>query len=793
MMAKKPACEELKQRIKDLEEGSEGSAKGHRAKAALRDDEVRFRKVFEIAPLGIVVVGPDFKYVDVNKAFADFVGYSREELLSINSFDLTHPEDRAEQARFAEKAWKGEIGTYSLQKRYVRKDGEIRWGGLTSTVFSSSEQGRYRLGIVDDITERKQAEDAVRASEERFRTIFDSSNDAIFIFDLSSRFLEVNQAACERLGYTREELLRMSPADIDTPHFAHLAPARIRAAEEEGQLVFEAAHRRKDGTEFPVEINSQKIQYEGKPCLLSVVRDITNRKRTEEALRTSEEKYRNLYDDAPMAYMEYDIEGVITKVNRKLLEMLGHDAEGVLGHPVWEFVVEKEARDVIKEKVASARSPSKDLERTYRRKDGTPVTVLINDVFVKDDNDRIVGIRVTIQDITERKRMEEEKDRLQAQLLQAQKMESVGRLAGGVAHDFNNMLGVIIGNAELALMETKAEDPFRQNVQEILKASQRSTETVRQLLAFARKQTISPLVLDLNDTVPRVLKMLRRLIGEDVELRWIPGKDVETVRMDPNQINQILMNLVVNSRDAIPGVGTITIESAKTLLDESYCRQHSGAIPGEYVRLTVSDTGTGMSKEIMEHLFDPFFTTKEVGKGTGLGLATVYGIVTQNNGVINVYSEPDRGTTFKIYLPRFEGEAVSALEEEERKLPEGTETVLVAEDEAPLLTLARKILTKVGYTVLPAHSPTEALSLAEEHVGEIHLLLTDVVMPEMNGPELMEKLHAIRPAVKGLFMSGYTADVVAQQGVLDEGIHFIEKPFSPKALADKVREVLDKR
>jgi PAS domain S-box-containing protein len=396
--------------------------------------------------------------------------------------------------------------------------------------------------------------------------------------------------------------------------------------------------------------------------------------------------------------------------------------------------------------------------------------------------------------ITELKRSDEEKRRLEDQLMHAQKLESVGRLAGGVAHDFNNMLGVIIGHTELALHLGESSESLRQSLQEILKAANRSADLTRQLLAFARKQTVSPKVLDLNDTIAGMLKMLRRLIGEDIELIWIPGHELWSVKIDPSQIDQMLANLAVNARDAIAGVGKVTIETANVSLDEFYCAGHPECAPGDYVQLVLSDTGSGMSKEVIDHIFEPFFTTKGVGQGTGLGLATVYGIVRQNEGFVNVYSEPGRGATFKIYLRRFGGDTVAvASETMAEKPPCGTETVLVVEDEEAILSICRNILHQLGYTVLIAHSPTEAIRLADEHAGSIHLLITDVVMPEMNGRDLAERLSASNPDLKCLFMSGYTASIIAQHNVLEEGMHFIQKPFTVRALAEKTRETLDDR
>ncbi len=383
---------------------------------------------------------------------------------------------------------------------------------------------------------------------------------------------------------------------------------------------------------------------------------------------------------------------------------------------------------------------------------------------------------------------------LEAQLRQAQKMEAVGRLAGGVAHDFNNMLAVIAGHADMALEQTTADSPLHADLLAIQKAAQRSADLTRQLLAFARKQTIAPRVLDLNDTIAGMLKMLVRLIGEDIDLLWKPTEPLWPVKMDPAQIDQILANLVVNARDAVDGVGKITIETAQAAFDESYCETHADFIPGEYVLLAVSDNGCGMDKAVLAQIFDPFFTTKPRGRGTGLGLATVYGIVKQNQGFINVYSEPGIGTTFRIYLPRRADEAVDgSVAPPPVAALTGVETVLLVEDEAALLKLSARLLQRLGYTVLTANGPNQALRLAETHEGVIHLLLTDVIMPDMSGRELWQRLSALRPQLRCLFMSGYTANVIAHHGVLDDGVHFLQKPFSREALAAKLREVLFQR
>jgi CheY-like chemotaxis protein len=371
-------------------------------------------------------------------------------------------------------------------------------------------------------------------------------------------------------------------------------------------------------------------------------------------------------------------------------------------------------------------------------------------------------------------------------------MESVGSLAGGVAHDFNNMLGVILGHASLALLKLDPSYPLHGHLEEIRKAAERSADLTQQLLTFARKQTIAPKVVDLNDAVASMLKMLKRLIGERIQLTWQPAADLWLLRLDPSQINQILTNLCVNARDSIGDIGRITIETGNSFIDGEYCANHVDVLPGEYVRLVVSDNGCGMDNETKQRIFEPFFTTKEMGKGTGLGLATVFGIVMQNNGSINVYSEPGLGTTFTIYLPRHAGNAEQVtLEGMAMTAPRGQESILLVEDEAAILDMATMILTEQGYTVLSANTPAEAIRLANEHVGEICLLITDVIMPEMNGKDLAHHLQSLHPRLKCLFMSGYTADAIAWHGVLDEGVNFIQKPFSLYDLAIKVREVLD--
>ncbi len=523
-------------------------------------------------------------------------------------------------------------------------------------------------------------------------------------------------------------------------------------------------------------------------------RDIAARRQAEAALRESEARFRSLVDAAPEAIFVQS-GGRFLFVNPATAKMLGADrTEDMIGQPLMDRIApewHQEVHDRIRYQVETGK-PAPLMEQEYVRMDGSRIAVETTAVPVQYQGRQ--SHLVFVRDITERKIAEQEREKLQAQLAQAQKLESIGHLAGGIAHDFNNELSVIQGYAEIALLKVDASQPIFADLQEIKKASKRSADLTRQLLAFARKQTISPKMLDLNETIEGILKMLRRLIGEGIILTWTPGPDLWKLKMDPSQIDQILANLCVNARDAIADIGRITISTGNTALDKAYCSTHQGVAPGEYVLLSVADNGCGMTKDILAKIFDPFFTTKELGKGTGMGLATVYGIVKQNNGFISVASEPGKGTAFSIYLPRHIGtEEEIALEERREPVPGGSETILLMEDETSILNVTTAMLERVGYQVLPVSSPAQALSMAERHEGRIHLMITDVIIPEMNVKDLVKKIMALHPDMKILFMSGYTSDVIAHHGVLDEDVDFIQKPFSMDGLMAKVRETLDRR
>ncbi|MCM0083867.1 PAS domain-containing protein [Geomonas sp. Red32] len=516
------------------------------------------------------------------------------------------------------------------------------------------------------------------------------------------------------------------------------------------------------------------------------------RKQAEEKLKASQQFLSTLTDQLPglVAYWNRDLR--CTYANHAYERWFGRPRDEVMRLTLPELLGEETFRLHEAKARAALNGEYQLFERSLKKPGGESGHLWVH--YIPDVvDDQVHGFYVLGTDVTELKETEEAKDRLELQLQQAQKLESVGRLAGGVAHDFNNMLGVILGHAELALMKLEHFEPPQDDLIAIRNAAERSANLTRQLLAFARKQTISPRVMNLNDTVSGMMKMLQRLIGEDIELTWQPSPDLWQVKADPSQLDQILANLCVNSRDAIADTGRITIGTQNSVIDDTYCKMYPDAIPGSYVRLSVSDDGCGMDQQTRERIFEPFYTTKEVGKGTGLGLATVFGIVKQNQGFITVFSEPGHGTVFSIYLPRFQPvETQAVVPSHATEAAGGKETVLVVEDEPTILKMTEMMLEHQGYRVVTAGTPEEAVRIASQRRDPIHLLITDVIMPAMNGKDLGSLLRTLYPELKCLFMSGYTSDVIAQHGVLEEKVNFIQKPFSLQDLASKVRQALDR-
>ncbi len=510
-------------------------------------------------------------------------------------------------------------------------------------------------------------------------------------------------------------------------------------------------------------------------------------KRSDTALEESEERYKNLSNLAYEGILIHN-KGVAIDANESMAKMFGYQREELIGKNVIKLCIPEEYHGLIAEKISQ--EVSEPYEVMGKKKDGTLFHIELEARNIRESGG---GSRVAaIRDITDRKQAEKEKAALEEQLLQSQKMESIGRLAGGVAHDFNNLLTVILSACSFMADDLREGDPLLKDVREIKNAGDRAVALTRQLLAFSRRQMLQTEVLDLNLTLKNLDKMLRRLIGEDIDIETDLDPDIWKIEADPGQIEQIVMNLAVNARDAMPGIGKLTIETANVELDEEYARNHVNVTPGPYVMLAVSDTGSGMDKETTAQIFDPFFTTKEKGKGTGLGLSMVYGIVKQHGGNIWVYSEPGKGTIFKIYLPKTKAtERTPSMAMSTVADSRGTETVLVVEDERAVLKLAVRTLERKGYNVLAARDGLEGQGVANTHEGPIHLLLTDVVMPNMGGKELAQKLLATRPQLKVLYMSGYTDNAIVHHGVLDKDTHFVQKPFGLDSLVQKVREVLD--
>jgi PAS domain S-box-containing protein len=845
------------------------------------------------------------RYIEVNESFLRLTGYTREEVIGRTIYELglwIDPARHRELAATVQK--KGRVVNREMEFR--TKSGDVRVGSLSAELLEM--RGTPCLvAILRDVTSTKRAEEALRRSEEHYRFLFQKNPHAMWVYDLESlHFLEVNDVAISRYGYSREEFLGMTIKDIrppeDVPRLMGAAsPAR---ADIEHSGIWR--HRKKDGTLLYVDITSHALDYEGRAAVLvlaqnvteqvraeeqlriqgaalasaanavlitnvngvinwvnpaftaltgyafdeavgqnprilhsgqhsrefykslwstilsgrvwhgemvnkrkdgqlyteemtvtpvrdstgnvthfiAIKQDVTDRRRTEQALRESEGKFRALAESASAAIFISQGDRMVY-ANAATAHILGVTQQELLGREFWDFI-HPDSRELVRER-REARMRGAEVPPRYEVK-----------MLTSDKKERWIDFTATMVewegqpavlgtafDVTERKKLEE-------QFRQAQKMEAVGRLAGGIAHDFNNLLGVIIGYSELLLETPSVGDAgVRRKIEEIHKAAGRAASLTRQLLAFSRQQVLEPRVLNLNAVVEEMEKMLRRLIGEDIELVTHLDEGLGLVKADPGQLEQVVMNLAVNARDAMPRGGRLVLQTSNADVDESMARQRAVFQPGRYVLLSVSDTGIGMDEEVRTHLFEPFFTTKEKGKGTGLGLATVYGIVKQSGGYIWVYSEPGRGSTFKIYLPRVdEAEPETRPAAVELETLRGTETVLVVEDEESLRQLMCEFLRQSGYTVLEAGDATSALAVAARH-AEISLLVTDVVLPGRSGRELAETLQKKRPQLKVVYVSGHTDDAMLRHGIDDPGVAFLQKPFSRDAFLRKVRATLD--
>jgi PAS domain S-box-containing protein len=724
------------------------------------------------------------------------LGYSVEEWLSTPNFwlSIVHPEDRERTARIAAEDFASGKSNSTIEFRWVGKDSRVLWVQSNSAVITDDEGRPAGLrGVTIDITERKRAENAVRQSEDRLDFALQVSEIGAWDLDL------VDQTAHRSLNHDRifgyQTLLPTWTYEMFLEHVLPEDRSEVdrlfrQAISDKGDWSFECRIRRGDGEVRWIWASGRHRLDESGVAqkMAGVVQDITERKRAEDAVKQAEAKYRSIFENAVEGIFQSTPDGRFISVNPSMVRILGYEsAEDLMAHRTdigTQHYVDANSRTELEQMLAE-HSIVVGYECEVYRKDRSKIWTVENVRAVHDEGGAVLYYEGSIEDITERKTLAE-------QLRQSQKLEAIGMLAGGIAHDFNNLLTVILGYGDLTLTRLNKEDPLHRNISEVNNAAERAAGLTRQLLAFSRKQVMQPKVLDLNTVVSELEKMLRRLIGEDVGLRTALESDLGSVKADPGQIEQIIMNLAVNARDAMPQGGKITIETTNVHLDEEYAKSHIAVIPGPYVMLAVSDTGMGMDQQTQARIFEPFFTTKVAGKGTGLGLSTVYGIVKQSGGNIWVYSELGRGTTFKIYLPRVdEGAQKFERRVEAKGALKGSETVLLAEDEEAVRTLARQLLEMYGYQVLEAANGGAALLICERHQEPIHLLITDVIMPEMSGRELADRLAQLRPDMKVLFMSGYTDNAIVHQGVLDEWADFIQKPFPTDALARKVRNVLD--
>ncbi len=770
----------------------------------LHASEERFRSMTEQSTDFISLTDTEGIITYASPAASSVFGLAAEDMLGRHFMDFLDESSIPKAMQGFQESVNEGGKSRNLELLMKRRDGSRFVGELNGALFESGDR-QGTLVVIRDISERKHAEEELRHSEEKYRLIAENSSDVVWRMELDGRFSYVSPSVMRMTGFTQEEVMQMTVADYVTEESAeaimNLMAEQLALPKEERlpSIVQEFQQHTKAGSILDIEASATWVyDKEGAPTAVQgITRDISERKQAEAELRASEEKHRLFienfngiaYQASHLTFKPYYFHGMVKEIS-------GYDGQDFLsGRTVWsDLILQEDLPRVRKlgERLMNDPSFVADSEYRIQRKDGGLRWVRDVARCIPDASGNPVNIQGAIYDVTKANQDAEEKEKLQQQLNQAQKMESVGRLAGGVAHDFNNLLTGITGNVSLAMMDLTPGDPLLDALSEINQAADSAANLTRQLLAFSRKQIIKPKVLDLNELIDNMHKMLVRLIGEDVDLQTIPTRGLGHVKADVGQVEQILVNLAVNARDAMPDGGKLTVETADVKLDEAYCRAHPHVEPGDYVMLAVSDNGEGMDEETRKKVFDPFFTTKKEGEGTGLGLATVYGIVKQHGGHIEVYSERGEGTTFKVYFPTVVERAEAFIRKTEMDdLPKGTETVLVVEDESMVRKIAIRILKRQGYTVHHADSGGDALAKVEDENLHIDLLLTDIVMPNMNGRQLVEKLQERFGNMKVLYTSGYTENVIAHHGVLDEGVDFIGKPYTPQALAKKVRAVLD--
>ena len=735
----------------------------------------------EIAANGIVITDAAGKILWVNSAFTRLTGFGAAEAHG-NTPRLL--KSGLHDRPFYEELWNTIVAGQSWRGEFInrRKDGTIFYSEQTITPVCDAESRiTHFVGIMTDVTERKNAEQILRRQALTFENLY----NAVLFIDKDGTIADVNPSGTRTFGYERQELIGQHVgilnASGDGPgSFLAIQTAVAAHGRWEGEIEFV----RKDGTRGVAELAVVPLRDAAGAEIsrIGVCRDVTEKKRVELALRESEARYKQLFEHAFHGIYRSLPDGTIVDANPALVSMLGYRTRDELfarnlNNDVYVSAADRAA---ILAHYAKG-NPRERFEATWKRADGTPIYVRLAGRKVDGLDSRPSHYDVVVEDVTEH-------HQLQERLSHAAKMEAVGRLAGGVAHDFNNLMGVVLGFGDMLLFDGDLTERSRKRVEEMRKAANRAVEVTRQLLAFSRKQVLESRIVSLNDVVRETGKMLRRLIGEDIELKTVLDPDLAAINADPTQLDQILLNLAVNARDAMPNGGTLTIETANTSLTGGYEGRHLTMPTGEYVMLAVSDTGHGIKPEVKEHIFEPFFTTKKE-RGTGLGLSTVYGIVKQSGGYIWVYSEVGHGTTFKIYLPQVEGCPVETTRSAPTEFVSlGHETILLVEDDASLRALTDEMLRNLGYMVLTAANAAEALNIVQRLKGPLDLVISDVILPGMNGGQLVTALRKMRPLMKVLFVSGYTDNVI--HDALSAGAAFLQKPICRDALARKVREVL---
>jgi len=776
------------------------------AESTLQQSEEKYRLLADNVSDVLWILGVDLRWTYLSPSVERQRGFSVEEAMALKLEDVIAPSSleyvrqvlREEQQIELEDGF-DPLRTRTLEIEIYRKDGTTIWTESKVSILRD-ENGILIgfLGISRDISDRKKTEEALRFSEQRFETVFKSSPDPIIISSMQTGLLvEVNEGFERLTDYKAEEVIGQKALDLDLwaePEQRDTLLALIRS---EGRVKdFEMQYRTKQGVLRDAELAAEIIDLHGESHLLIVVRDITDRKKAENDLRAKEAQEALVLRSLPMAfYIAQPFGGYGGMwVSEQIDTISGFTAEEFEKNiDLWVSRLHPEDRDrALAEFDTVTERNAIVIEYRWQSADGEYKWFMDNAVLIRDEHGEPKEIIGTWLDITERKKTEQELREKDEQLVQSQKMEAVGQLAGGVAHDFNNMLSVIMGYSDLAFHKLDQADPLRRNFEHIQAAAEKAARLTQQLLIFSRKQTVQPKALDLNTIVNSTGKMLHRLIGEDIVLKTELAKKLGIIKADQGQIDQIIVNLAVNARDAMPQGGELVIRTEDVDIGEGQTSAHKDIEPGPYVNLTISDTGYGMDEATVSRIFEPFFTTKVKGKGTGLGLATVYGIVQQSGGFIHVQSEQGEGTTFEIFFPRVEEtiEAEEVMDWADMTSRTG-ESVLVVEDDDGVRGLVVEILGNLGYKVIEKRNGDEALLHCEQYQGPIDIMLTDIVMPKMSGPQLAERVTPLHPEMKIVFMSGYTEDAIGKHGVLDSDLHFIEKPFTAEGLAMKLREALE--